>query len=294
MALFTKSDAVFYNGKRIVKAYQGSNVVLDNWTPAVMQDAGYNVSYYDPNDLRTVFLSDGVTQATPSDVGQPVGMLKDKGIRGRHYYQTVASRQPILKINSSGVYFLDFDGVDDFLYHYYPYIPSAPINFLISLALICEVKTKDTNDSQRHYSESVSSGGGPLYMFLTDAPQSNVAIQTRSSAAEIARYKGSGNNAIGTSYVNVVRINDIGSSFSYYLNNTPSNTYASPTRTGNFGLINVSSLGYQVGTWLSASKSTSAMKFYGGVMASHATDTMTGTTGSNVDNYLKRISKAPL
>ena len=70
---------------------------------------------YDPNDMSTMFQdAAGVTPVT--GVGQPVGLIKDKSGRGNHAMQTVSASRPILRQNATtGAYYLEFDGSDDFL-----------------------------------------------------------------------------------------------------------------------------------------------------------------------------------
>lgn len=69
---------------------------------------------YDPNDLSTMFQDvAGIVPVT--GVGQPVGLIKDKSGRGNHARQTSSASRPILRQNATtGAYYLEFDGSDDF------------------------------------------------------------------------------------------------------------------------------------------------------------------------------------
>ena len=70
---------------------------------------------YDPNDLSTMY-QDAAGTVPVTDVGQPVGLMRDKSGRNNHAYQTVSASRPILQRNATtGAYYLEFDGVDDFL-----------------------------------------------------------------------------------------------------------------------------------------------------------------------------------
>ena len=71
--------------------------------------------FYDPNDLSTMYRdANGTIPVT--DVGQPVGLMKDKSGRNNHAFQTVSASRPILQRNATtGAYYLAFDGADDFL-----------------------------------------------------------------------------------------------------------------------------------------------------------------------------------
>lgn len=71
--------------------------------------------FYDPNDLTTMF-QDAAGTVSVTGVGQPVGLWLDKSGRNNHAYQTVSASRPILQRNATtGAYYLEFDGTDDFL-----------------------------------------------------------------------------------------------------------------------------------------------------------------------------------
>lgn len=79
------------------------------FSPASLFSNGEIGVWYDPSDLSSMFKAD---QTTPAEVGQPVGKINDKSGNGYHAVQTVESKCPILQL-SAGLYFLDFDGIDD-------------------------------------------------------------------------------------------------------------------------------------------------------------------------------------
>lgn len=71
--------------------------------------------FYDPNDLSTMY-QDAAGTVPVTAVGQPVGLIRDKSGRNNHAYQTVSASRPILQRNATtGAYYLEFDGTDDFL-----------------------------------------------------------------------------------------------------------------------------------------------------------------------------------
>ena len=71
--------------------------------------------FCDPNDLSTMF-QDASGTVPVTDVGQPVGLIRDKSGRNNHAYQTTSASRPILRQNAiTGAYYLEFDGSDDFL-----------------------------------------------------------------------------------------------------------------------------------------------------------------------------------
>lgn len=70
---------------------------------------------YDPNDLSTMFQNSAGTVPV-TGAGQPVGLIKDKSGRNNHARQTTSASRPILRKNATtGAYYLEFDGSDDFL-----------------------------------------------------------------------------------------------------------------------------------------------------------------------------------
>ena len=71
--------------------------------------------FYDPNDLSTMF-QDAAGNVPVTDVGQPVGLIRDKSGRNNHAFQANSASRPILRKNAlTGAYYLEFDGSDDFL-----------------------------------------------------------------------------------------------------------------------------------------------------------------------------------
>lgn len=70
---------------------------------------------YDPNDLSTMF-QDAAGTIPVTGVGQAVGLILDKSGRNNHASQTTSASRPILQRNATtGAYYLEFDGVDDYL-----------------------------------------------------------------------------------------------------------------------------------------------------------------------------------
>ena len=84
------------------------------WSPRALFANGEQGAWYDPSDLSTLYQdSAGTTPVTA--VGQPVGLMLDKSGRGNHAGQPTATARPTLQQDANGKYYLDFDGVDDFL-----------------------------------------------------------------------------------------------------------------------------------------------------------------------------------
>lgn len=84
-----------------------------SFSPIVLFATGEQGAWYDPSDLLSMFQDDlGVTPVTAAN--QAVGMIRDKSGNGNHAVQATASSRPILR-NSGALWWLSFDGVDDFL-----------------------------------------------------------------------------------------------------------------------------------------------------------------------------------
>lgn len=76
--------------------------------------AGEQGLWLDPSDFSTMFQdSAGTTPVTAT--GQPVGLIRDKSGRGNHASQVTTTNRPVLQQDAYGRYYLQFDGVDDFL-----------------------------------------------------------------------------------------------------------------------------------------------------------------------------------
>ena len=83
------------------------------FSPADLFASGEQGVWYDPSDMSTMFQdSAGTTPVTAA--GQPVGKLLDKSGRGNHATQATAAKRPLLQ-TSGGLWWLEFDGVDDVL-----------------------------------------------------------------------------------------------------------------------------------------------------------------------------------
>lgn len=75
---------------------------------------GEQGAWYDPSDLSTMY-QDAAGTIPVTGVGQPVGRILDKSGRGNHATQTTTASRPTLQQDTSGKYYLSFDGIDDSL-----------------------------------------------------------------------------------------------------------------------------------------------------------------------------------
>lgn len=81
--------------------------------PASLFASGEEGAWFEPSDLSTLFQnSDGTTAVS---VGDPVGYIANKSGNGNHATQATAAARPTLQQTAGGLYYLDFDGVDDWL-----------------------------------------------------------------------------------------------------------------------------------------------------------------------------------
>jgi hypothetical protein len=101
--------------------------IIDTFNPLSLFRNGEQGGWYDPSDLSTLFQDSAGTIPVTSD-GDPVGLILDKSGRGNHASQSVSASRPTYKTDGS-MYWLNFDGVDDFMY-----VPS--INYANSIAYI--------------------------------------------------------------------------------------------------------------------------------------------------------------
>jgi len=90
--------------------------------PASLFASGEDGVWYDPSDLTTMWTDTaGTTQTTavlegvtPTSANQ-VARIDDKSGNGNHALQGTSPAQPILRVTSGGLYYLEFDGTDDFM-----------------------------------------------------------------------------------------------------------------------------------------------------------------------------------
>lgn len=84
------------------------------FTPLSLFSSGEQGAWYDPSDLSSMNTLSDQTGTTPA-VGDPVGYIADKSGNGNHAIQATAAKRPTLGQTAGGLYYLDFDGVDDLL-----------------------------------------------------------------------------------------------------------------------------------------------------------------------------------
>lgn len=82
--------------------------------PRQLFQNGEKGAWFDPSDFSTMYQdSAGTTPVTAA--GQPVGKILDKSGNGYHATQATTTSRPTIQVDSNGLYYLSFDGVDDSL-----------------------------------------------------------------------------------------------------------------------------------------------------------------------------------
>jgi len=126
--------------------------------------------WYDPADLSTMSQNSNGTLAAA--IGSPVGRIRDKSGRGNHAVQSVAASCPILRQDSGGRVYLEFDGVDDWMEAVFGTAISQPIDRVSAIRQITWV------DGDRLIGSSAGEGVPALY-------QRTVADQVRLFAGAV-------------------------------------------------------------------------------------------------------------
>ena len=152
------------------------------WTPASLFAASEQGGWYDPSDMSTMF-QDSAGTVPVTAAGQSVGRILDKSGNGNHATQASAVNKPILQ-ESGGLYYLQFDGVDDFL-------STGSIDFtstdkmtvvaglrkLSDAATGCVVETQDNRTAPGGFGVRASADASATYDYgCTGAAGTNTAV----------------------------------------------------------------------------------------------------------------------
>ena len=156
---------------------------------------------YDPNDLTTLYQDVAGTIPITAH-GQPVGLMKDKSGRNNHAYQTVSASRPLLQRNATtGAYYLEFDGADDFLQtNNTDFTATDKVSLFAGVrklsdtgtGIICELSNTINNNSTFHLAslsdgstQFTSRGSIPAFNQLPSPSPNNYVISAR---AQISTY----------------------------------------------------------------------------------------------------------
>lgn len=108
------------------------------FTPLNLFSTGEQGVWFDPSDMATLFQDDAGTVPVTA-AGQVVGRVLDKSGNANHATQATAASKPILR-NSGSLWWLEFDGVDDFLV-------TGSINFAATDAVSIFAGLRKLNDA---------------------------------------------------------------------------------------------------------------------------------------------------
>jgi len=193
--------------------YQGvPTVPLDpDAVIAALFGSGEEGAWYDPSDLSTVWQDAAGT--TPATAGDPVGRIDDKSGNGNHATQSTSTKRPTLQ-TSGGLYYLDFDGVDDFMG---PVTFPSPITQPITDGFAFKLDAAHNNDyiidgissGERMYIYSQSSqlrfvvGSNQNYVYYNQLTDPYVFVSHRNAALSDVKVNGvsSGVVNLGTNQV---------------------------------------------------------------------------------------------
>jgi lysophospholipase L1-like esterase len=84
-------------------------VAMASWSPLALFAASEQGVWYDPSDFSTMFQDDAGTIPVTT-TGQSVGKILDKSGNNNHATQATSGKRPVLQVDGSGKYYLDFDG----------------------------------------------------------------------------------------------------------------------------------------------------------------------------------------
>jgi len=126
MNLGTASITALYLGPTAISTvYLGSTQVYSAggaFSPLSLFASGEEGAWYDPSDLTTMWTDTaGTIQATAVLEGDTptaanaVARIDDKSGNGNHATQITSPSRPYLTVTAGGLYYLSFDGTDDFM-----------------------------------------------------------------------------------------------------------------------------------------------------------------------------------
>jgi hypothetical protein len=194
------------------------------WSPRRLFGASDKGFWFDPSDMASMFQNSAGTVAASVDA--PVGRILDKSGNGNHASQATASAQPMLRRDSAGRLYLDFDGVDDFL-ELTPVLYNAG-----AMDLVAAIRGNSQSD-KRIYAEGRSTSTAPTYgpMGTNLSVGSRVAAHLRDDASTTRIAPGTVYfDGAFTGVERVVTVDDSGSSVRFRLDSGAWSTAFAYTR----------------------------------------------------------------
>ena len=135
---------------------------------------------YDFNDLSSMF-QDTAGTIPVTTVGQSVARVLDKSGRGNHLIQSTLASRPILRQNTTtNAYYLEFDGVNDFL------VSSATIDFSTKNEVTLFAGLRKLSDAAlgmvMELSPTTIGNNGALYMTAPNGTTGNLAFGSKGTS----------------------------------------------------------------------------------------------------------------
>jgi hypothetical protein len=165
-ALVEVREAVVRDAGEVGEAISDwSNIVSDTmaaaaWHPSDLFSTEYGF-VLDPSDSDTVFQDDAGT--TPALVDEAVGLLNDQSPNSLSFSQATSTKRPIRRNTADGWY-LEFDGVDDFLIE-----TAAGLYAAGAATIVFAVDNVDTGNSGAMFAERRSTSGNTIYHPYTES-----------------------------------------------------------------------------------------------------------------------------
>lgn len=164
------------------------------FSPLSLFAASEQGAWFDPSDFSSMFQdSAGTTPVTA--VEQPVGRINDKSGNGNHATQATAAARPILRQDGGGNYYLETDGIDDFL-------PSTTLPYSAARTVLGAVFSTDTGAVNRTFAasdlESVFDYLGAWKYYASSTPAIIEIAASSRTVAQVVGYEKPSNASANT------------------------------------------------------------------------------------------------
>ena len=233
------------------------------WTPYdVFRGGNVLGAWYDPSDLSTLF-QDAAGTIPVTEVGQTIGLMKDKSGNGWHLFQNTNSSKPILSKNGLK-YYLTFDGVDDYLWMNLAPMTNSGLQVNIAIAL-----SANTTTDSRILAEGSSTSDAPIYAFQKSAnttTTTQITAYVRASGNVINYSNNTNNGAALDGQLRVITLIDRLNTLEFMVDGVTTSTpnyYVARNSTTLSGLFNQFSIGALLKT---TPLSFASINFYGAIV----------------------------
>jgi len=196
------------------------------FNPLTLFSGGTTGAWYDPSDLSTMFQDSAGTTAV-TGANQPVGLIRDKSGNGNHLIQTSASSRPTLRVSGS-TYYLEFDGVDDFLTISSFSLSSDKVTIFVGMRKLYDAASRFVIELS---SDASANNGAFAISSPTGAGNNNIRFRSTGTLSTFATVT---TPTVPTNLV-VTSVGDISGDLSKItINRTTTNSSTSDQGTGNY------------------------------------------------------------